>query len=63
MIERAGPGDLDHLKGIALAILDYSVTARLFALQAAGAWLPTQQNAPTTEAAGAPWVLDQNSSS
>jgi len=63
LIDRAGPGDVEHLKQIALAILDYSVTSRLFALQAAAAWLPRQQNAPTAEAAGAPGVLDQNSSS
>jgi hypothetical protein len=47
MIETAGPGDTDNLKRIALAILDYSVTSRLFALQAAAAGLPRQQKAPT----------------
>lgn len=46
MIERAGPGDLEHLKQISLAILDYSVTARLFALKQAAALLPRQEKTP-----------------
>lgn len=46
LIDRAGPGDLDHLKAISLAILDYATVNRLFALEQAAAMLPKQKNTP-----------------
>jgi hypothetical protein len=46
MIQGAGSRDLENLKTVALAILDYAETNRQFALQQAAAVLPRQQNTP-----------------
>jgi hypothetical protein len=46
MIQGAGNRDLENLKTVALAILDYAETNRSFALQQAHAMLPKQQNTP-----------------
>lgn len=46
LIDGAGPADLEHLRQISHAILDYAITNRAFALAQAAAMLPRQQNAP-----------------
>jgi hypothetical protein len=50
MIQGARPGDLENLKTIALAILQYAETNRGLALLQARQLLPQQQNAPAAEA-------------
>lgn len=46
MINDAGPGDLEHLRRLALTVLDWGVAQRAFAMEQARAGLP-QQKAPT----------------
>lgn len=52
-IQGATGRDLENLKTVALAILQYAETNRSFALQQAAAFLPKQQETPAAEAAGA----------
>ena len=54
MIKGATGRDLDSLKTVALAILEYAETNRGLALLQARMMLPQQQNAPAAEATRAP---------
>lgn len=54
MIKGATGRDLDSLKTVALAILEYAETNRGLALVQARMMLPQQQNAPAAEATRAP---------